>query len=167
MDWQGSYRRGSGRTDEIGRLQRGVVRNRRPSQYDRLGRVVGSRIIGAQRSNSAHLHRPWRAISPIAAVSTISYAIARSRSSIVVISAAFEVRWRSPFPSGRSLNFDRRAYGSREQWERNSAASFTLRPCPATEIEKSSPAPMNFRAPGGFTNEAGMSPAADPTTGSI
>jgi hypothetical protein len=28
----------------------------------RLGRVFGSGIIGARRTNSADLHRPWRAI---------------------------------------------------------------------------------------------------------
>ncbi len=48
---------------------RGVVQDRRPSQIYRLKRVAGCGIIGAWRSNSAHLHRPWRAST---AESTIS-----------------------------------------------------------------------------------------------
>jgi hypothetical protein len=40
---------------------RGVVPCRRPSQIYRSERVVGCGIIGARRTSSAHLHRPWRA----------------------------------------------------------------------------------------------------------
>jgi hypothetical protein len=40
-----------------------AVQNRRLSQICRLERVAGCRIIGARRTNSAHLHRPWRAIT--------------------------------------------------------------------------------------------------------
>lgn len=46
-----------------GRHPRGAVQNRRPSQIYRLELVQGARIIAAWRSSSAHLHRPWRAIS--------------------------------------------------------------------------------------------------------
>src|SRR5260221_13809943 len=41
----------------------GVVQHRGPSQFCRLERVAGSRIIVPRRKNSAHLHRPWRATS--------------------------------------------------------------------------------------------------------
>lgn len=36
----------------------------RVSQLCRLRRVAGCSIIGVERTNSAHLHRPWRAIIP-------------------------------------------------------------------------------------------------------
>src|SRR6266568_4265851 len=40
-----------------------LVKDRRPSQVSRSQRVIGYGIIARQRSSSAHLHRPWRAIS--------------------------------------------------------------------------------------------------------
>jgi hypothetical protein len=45
-----------------------------PSQIYRLERVAGCGIIAPRRSNSAHLHRPWRATSD-----TAWYARARCR----------------------------------------------------------------------------------------
>ena len=39
----------------------GVAQDRRPSLISRLKRMAASRIIAPRRSNSAHLHRPWRA----------------------------------------------------------------------------------------------------------
>jgi hypothetical protein len=48
---------------------RGEVQYRRPSQICRLERVVGYGIIAPRRRSSAHLHRPWRAISATAKVS--------------------------------------------------------------------------------------------------
>lgn len=47
-----------------GRRPRGAVQNHRPSQIYRLELVQGARIIAPRRNNSAHLHRPWRAILP-------------------------------------------------------------------------------------------------------
>ena len=41
-----------------------IVQDRGASHTCRLGRVAGCGIIGAQRTNSAHLHRPWRANVP-------------------------------------------------------------------------------------------------------
>ena len=41
--------------------QQGVVLNRGRSRILRFQSVVGSGVIAAQRTNSAHLHRPWRA----------------------------------------------------------------------------------------------------------
>src|SRR5712671_2126201 len=39
-----------------------VAQNRRQSETYRLERMAGRGIIAPRRSNSAHLHRPWRAI---------------------------------------------------------------------------------------------------------
>src|SRR5881397_1791514 len=39
-----------------------VAKGRRASRIVRLERVAGHSIIAPQRSSSAHLHRPWRAI---------------------------------------------------------------------------------------------------------
>lgn len=44
------------------RLPQGVAQVRRPSQICRHDRIVGRGIIAPRRSNSADLHRPWRAI---------------------------------------------------------------------------------------------------------
>jgi hypothetical protein len=41
------------------------VQDRGPSQIDRWERMAGCGIIGARRTNSAHLHRPWRAKSTL------------------------------------------------------------------------------------------------------
>ena len=43
----------------------GVAQDRRPSQYHRLERLVGRGILAPRRTNSAHLHRPWRATARI------------------------------------------------------------------------------------------------------
>src|SRR2546421_264808 len=43
--------------------QQGVVLNRGRSRVLRFQSVVGSGVIALQRSNSAHLHRPWCATS--------------------------------------------------------------------------------------------------------
>jgi hypothetical protein len=48
------------RNREDGRLC-AVAQDRRPSQLHRLQRVAGCRIIAPRQTNSAHLHRPWRA----------------------------------------------------------------------------------------------------------
>ena len=43
-----------------------VAQDRRPSQICPLERMAGYGIIGAQRTNRAHLRRPWRATSEYA-----------------------------------------------------------------------------------------------------
>ena len=58
---EGRYRRVPGPRWEIGKTARGVAQDRGPSQICRLERVAGCGVIASRRSNSAHLHRPWRA----------------------------------------------------------------------------------------------------------
>ena len=45
----------------LAKPRRGVVQNPAPSQSIQLKRTLGRRIIVPRRSNSAHLHRLWRA----------------------------------------------------------------------------------------------------------
>jgi hypothetical protein len=56
----GRYRRGTGPPAILG-SPRCIVQDRGRRRFCRLECVAGCGIIGVQRTNSAHLHRPWRA----------------------------------------------------------------------------------------------------------
>src|ERR1700736_848361 len=63
IDRNGRSRSVTGPTPKIGKTatHEGVARDRSPSLVIRPDRVGGRCIIALRRSNSAHLHRPWRA----------------------------------------------------------------------------------------------------------
>jgi len=59
IDREGRYRRVSGPRCDIGKTPtppRGAAQDRRPSQYHRLERAAGYRIIVPRRARSAHFH---------------------------------------------------------------------------------------------------------------
>ena len=88
IDREGRYRRVTGSPFKFGSRPWVVAQDRRPSQTYRLERVAGRRIIGARRSNSAHLHRSWRATSEYASELRAQFkkAAARRATSVVVTS---------------------------------------------------------------------------------
>jgi hypothetical protein len=71
------------------------VLDRRPPQTFQLERIAGYGIIAPQRNYSAHLHRPWRAISeslspPTSARSLLNPSSCRIECTATAIPASFQ-----------------------------------------------------------------------------
>jgi hypothetical protein len=64
---------------------RRVVQDRRASQTCRLERVAGCGIIGARRTSSAHLHRPWRTTTAVLTIRKPRDADLRATHAVMVV----------------------------------------------------------------------------------
>jgi hypothetical protein len=71
---------------------KGVVLDRKASQSRELECNAGCRIIGPRRSNSAHLHRPWRATSYRPLFPVLSVAPPRPAAEVAPLHSKLSIR---------------------------------------------------------------------------